>query len=218
MNAVLKEPLAAATPENANTREPRVRGAMIPVDPATGTYFDVLVGNVFARKGPRLTVRGGTLIHQDGSVRFLRRDIFVTLGAATNVTSEDGQMGELDIDAIGVGQRIIVFGDACNGLQGVEIDAIEGHVRLGLASPLGSVAVDFASEGMESGGAIPGSVAAESLESAMGMVAPFGLAQDCFSGEVAEGSSLRATLGVNSELLAHGRRRHRPCVGRARSR
>lgn len=218
MNAVLKESLAAATPENANTREPRVRGAMIPVDPATGTYFDVLVGHVFARTGHRLTVRGGTLIRQDGSVRFMRRDILVTLGAATNVTSEDGLMGEMDTDAICVGQRIIVFGDACDGSRGVEIDAIEGHVRLGLSSPLGSTAGDLANVGRESGGAGSSSVAAEVSELAVGMVAPFGLAQECFSGDAAEGSNLRATLGVNSELLAHGRRRHRPCVGRARSR
>lgn len=218
MNAVLQEPLAAATPENANGCEPRVRGAMISGDPGAGTYFDVLVGHVFARKGPRLTVRGATLIRQDGSVRFSRRDIPVTLGAATNLTSEDGLMGELDIDAIGVGQRIIVFGDACEGPKGVEIDAIEGHVRLGLTNPLGSVAVDLGNVGMESGGAASGSVAAEDPESAVGMVAPFGLAQDFFSGDPAAGSTLRATLGVSSELLAHGRRRHRPCVGRVRAR
>lgn len=219
MNAVLTEPLEVATIENANSREPRVHGAMIPVDPASSTYFDVLVGHVVAHKGQRLTVRGATLIRQDGSVRFLRRDIAVTLGAATHVTSEDGLIGDLDTDAIGVGQRIIVFGDACEGSQGVEIDAIDGHVRLGLSSPLGQVATDLASVGRESGGAGPGSVAAEVRDPAMGMSAPFGLAQVCFSGDAAvEGSNLRATLGVNSELLAHGRRRHRPCVGRARSR
>jgi len=218
MNAVFKESLEVATPGNANAREPRVHGAMIPVAPDSSTYFDVLVGHVFARNGHRLTVRGATLIRHDGSVRFSRRDILVTLGAATNVTSEDGLMGEMDTDAICVGQRIIVFGDACDGPQGVEIDAIEGHVRLGLTSSLGSVAVDLASVGRESGGAGSGSVAAEVPDPAMGMVAPFGLAQVCLGGDAAEGSNLRATLGVNSELLAHGRRRHRPCVGRARSR
>ena len=217
MNAVVKEPLEAATPGNANVREPRVPGAMIPIDPASSTYFDVLVGHVFARDGHRLIVRGATLIRQDGSV-CSRRDIRVTFGAATHVTSEDGLMGELDTDAICIGQRIIVFGVAFEGSQGVEIDAIEGHVRLGLSSPLGSVAPDFANVGMESGGAGSGSVSAEAQELAMGMSAPFGLAQACFGGDTAEGSTLRATLGVNSELLAHGRRRHRPCVGRARSR
>ena len=217
MNAVVKEPLDVATPGNANTREPRVHGAMIPVDPASSTYFDVLVGHVVAREGQRLTVRGATLIRQDGSVRFVRHDIRVTLGAATNVTSEDGLMGELDTDAICVGQRLIVFGDACEGSQGVEIDAIEGHVRLGLSSPLGQVAADLAGVGMESGGAGPGSVAAEAVDPAMGMSAPFGLAQGYF-GDAAEGSALRATLGVHSDFFAHGRRRHRPCVGRARPR
>ena len=218
MNAVVKEPLEVATLGNANAREPGVHGAMIPVDPASSTYFDVLVGNVFARQGPVVTVRGGTLIRQDGSVRFARRDMKVTIGAATNVTSEDGLMGELDTDAICVGQRIIVFGDACDGPQGVEIDAIEGHVRLGLSSPLGSIESDLANEGRESGGAVSGSVSTEEPEAAS-MVTPFGPAQVRFNGDASvEGSTLRATLGVNSEIFALGRRRHRPCVGRARSR
>lgn len=217
MNAVIDQSLEAATPGNANARELRVPGAMILDDPASSTYFDVLVGHVFMREGHRLTVRGATLIRQDGSVSS-RRDVWVTIGAATNVTSEDGLMGELDNDAICVGQRIIVFGDACNGAHGVEIDAIEGHVRLGLTSPLGSVAVDLASEGRESGGAGSGSVAAEVPETAMGMVTPFGLARDYF-GDATEGSHLRATLGVSMmRVFAHGRRRHRPCVGRARPR
>ena len=216
MNAVIQEPLEVATPGNANTREPRVPGAMIPVDPASSTYFDVLVGYVFARSGHRLTVRGATLVRQDGSVSS-RRDIAVTIGAATIVTREDGLTGEMDTDAIRIGQRIIVFGDACEGPQGVEIDAIEGHVRLGLSSPLGSIAEDLSSEGKESGGAGSGSVAAEVPDSAMGMVAPFGHAQGYF-GDATEGSALRATLGVNMEFFAHGRRRHRPCVGRARPR
>ena len=218
MNAVVKESLEVATNGNANAREPRVHGAMIPVDPASSTYFDVLVGYVFAREGHRLTVRGATLIRQDGSVSS-RRDVWVTIGAATNVTSEDGLMGELDPDAICVGQRIIVFGDACNGAHGVEIDAIEGHVRLGLSNPLGSVAEDLSRVGKESGGAGSGSVAAEVPEAAMGMMTPFGLARGLFSGDAAEGSTLRATLGVNMmRVFAHGRRRHRPCVGRARPR
>jgi len=218
MNAVFNEPLAAATTENANVREPGVRGAMIPGDPATGTYFDVLVGHVFARKGLVLTVRGATLIAQDGSVRFARRDIRVTLGAATHVTCEDGLMGELDTDAIRVGQRIIVFGDACEGSQGVEIDAIDGHVRLGLTSPQAAVAIDLANAGRESGGAGFGSVQAEDPEPVSGIQTPFGHAQPDFSSPPAEGSHLRATLGVDSEVFALGRRRHRPCVGRARHR
>lgn len=218
MNAVVKESLEVATDGNANARELSVRGAMIPVDPASSTYYDVLVGNVFERQGHRLTVRGGTMIRQDGSVRFMRRDISVTLGAATHVTSEDGLLGELDTDAVCAGQRVIVFGDACEGSQGVEIDAIEGHVRIGLSSPLGSVAPDLASVGRESGGAGSGSVAAEAQEPA-GLSAPFGLAQGHFNGDATVGgSTLRATLGVHSEFFAHGRRRHRPCVGRARPR
>ena len=215
MNAVVKESLEVATIGNANAREPSVRGAMIPVDPASSTYFDVLVGHVIARHGHRLTVRGATLIRQDGSVRFVRRDIAVTLGAATNVTREDGLLGDMDTDAIRVGQRIIVFGDVCDGSQGVEIDAIEGHVRIGLSLPPGPIAPELATVGMESGGAGSGSVAAEAQELA-GMSTSFGLAQGHF-GE-AEGSALRATLGVYSDIFAHGRRRHRPCVGRARPR
>jgi len=149
--------LVVATPGTVNGRHSPVRGTVIPVDPASSTYYDVLVGHVFLRRGHVLTVRGATLIRQDGSVRFSNHDILVTIGAATNVTSEDGLMGELDTDAIVAGQRIIVFGDACDGAHGVEIDAIDGHVRLGLTTVL------------------PG-------------------------------------------VFENGRRRHRPCVGRARLR
>src|SRR5688572_19997262 len=65
MNAVSQESLEVATPGNANVRESRVHGAMILDDPASSTYFDVLVGHVFMREGHRLTVRGATLIRQD---------------------------------------------------------------------------------------------------------------------------------------------------------
>lgn len=218
MNAVINESLEAATLGNANALEPRVRGAMIPADPASSTYFDVLAGVVVARNGHRLAVRGATLVLQDGSVRMPGRDIIVTMGAATVVAREDDVHAELDTDAIVVGERIIVFGDACEGQHGVEIDAIEGHIRLVMAGPHGRVAAKLVSVGRESGGAGSGSVAAEAQESA-GLSAPFGLAQGNFDGDDSvEGSALRATLGVSNEILAYERRRHRPCVGRARPR
>ncbi len=59
-------------------------------DSVPGARFDVVVGNVIARAGDTLTVRGGTVIRRDGTVRFLRGDIDVLLGPNTIVTRDGG--------------------------------------------------------------------------------------------------------------------------------
>ena len=52
-------------------------------DSVPGPRFDVVRGNVIAREGDTLTVRGGTVIRRDDSVRFLRGDITVLIGPDT---------------------------------------------------------------------------------------------------------------------------------------
>jgi hypothetical protein len=76
-----------------------------------GPRFDVVWGNVTARDGDTLTVRGATLIRRSGSVVFKRDDITVIVGPETLVT-RDGQGGNnLTEDVISVGQRIHAFGE-----------------------------------------------------------------------------------------------------------
>ncbi len=118
-----------------------------------GPSHDALRGNVIARAGDTLTVRGATLIRRSGSVTFIRDDITLLVGDDTGVT-RDGQRGnDLGDEAISVGQRIAAFGEASEQNGEVVFDANPGRVRLhlthlwgtlGTANP-GSLVVDLAS-------------------------------------------------------------------------
>ncbi len=104
-----------------------------------GTQFDVVEGNVVARSGSNLTVRGATLIKRDGGVVFERGDTMLVVGPAT-VVMRDGQRDtSLNIDAISVGQRIHAFGTATEASNGdVTLDATAGRVRMHLTHLLGT--------------------------------------------------------------------------------
>jgi hypothetical protein len=104
-----------------------------------GSQFDVLSGNVTARNGNTLTVRGGTMIRRSGSVTFIRDDITLLVGPDTAVI-RDGQMGNaLGDAAISIGQRIRAFGTATESNGDVTFDAQQGRVRLELTHLLGTV-------------------------------------------------------------------------------
>jgi hypothetical protein len=112
----------------------RVRaGSSVP-----GPRFDVLRGNVIARSGDALTVRGGTLIRRDDSVVFVRGDVTVQVGADTAVI-RDGMRGLLGASAVSVGQRIEAFGQAGGTAEAVTLDAQQGRVRLQLTQLAGTV-------------------------------------------------------------------------------
>lgn len=104
-----------------------------------GANFDVVIGNVLARAGNELTVRGGTVIRTDDSVVFARGDITVAIGANTVVTKEGGDANGLDTNAISVGQRIHAFGDATSSDVNPTLDARAGRVRLHRTRVLGTV-------------------------------------------------------------------------------
>jgi hypothetical protein len=108
-----------------------------------GVAFDAVIGNVVARNGNELTVRGGTVVLQDDRVIFVRPDIKVLIGAGTAVTQFGGDGGVLNIDAISVGQRIHAFGDASGtvsaSVPNLELDATAGRVRLHATHLLGTV-------------------------------------------------------------------------------
>ncbi|MEX2149641.1 MAG: DUF4382 domain-containing protein [Steroidobacteraceae bacterium] len=110
-------------------------------DSVPGARFDVVRGNVIARADDALTVRGGTLIRRDDSVRFVRGDITVLIGPDTVVTRDGGGRNLLRPGAISVGQRIHAFGDVTvtPTVDTLTLDATAGRVRLNLTQLSGSV-------------------------------------------------------------------------------
>jgi hypothetical protein len=74
-----------------------------------GGEYDVVRGNVVARNGEQLTIKGATLTRADGSVVF-RDTIAIQLDAETGVKKQFST-GEHEISEISVGQRVLVFGN-----------------------------------------------------------------------------------------------------------
>lgn len=104
-----------------------------------GPQFDALWGNVIARDGDTLTVRGGTLMRRSGNAAFVRDDITLLVGPDTAVT-RDGQRGTaLTEDAISVGQRILAFGELTESTGDLTLNAQQGRVRLHLTHLSGTV-------------------------------------------------------------------------------
>ena len=110
-------------------------------DSVPGPRFDVVRGNVIARDGDTLTVRGGTVIRRDDSVRFVRGDITVLIGPDTIVTRDGGGRNLLRPGAISVGQRINAFGQvtATPSVDSLTLDATDGRVRMKLTHLSGRV-------------------------------------------------------------------------------
>ncbi len=107
-------------------------------DSVPGADFDVVIGNVAARSGNRLTVLGGTVIRRDDSVVFARGAIEVDIGQNT-VVRKEGDASALGLDAISVGQRINAFGVATASDVNPTLDATAGRVRLVLTHLTGTV-------------------------------------------------------------------------------
>jgi len=74
-----------------------------------GGSADVVTGNVIARTGDTLTVKGATLIRAGGSVIF-NDEVIVYLSEETIVKRQLGMGTEYDTDDISVGQRVRIFG------------------------------------------------------------------------------------------------------------
>jgi hypothetical protein len=104
-----------------------------------GPLFDVLWGNVMARDGDTLTVRGATLIRRSGTFAYLRRDITLLVGPNTVVTRVGQRGTNLTEDAISVGQRIHAFGAVSEINDELVLDAQSGRVRLHLTRLSGTV-------------------------------------------------------------------------------
>lgn len=85
-----------------------------------GGVLDAVTGNVIARNGNSLTVKGATLVRAGGSVIF-NDEVTVNLGDMTTVKRQMSLDNTYGIDDISVGQRVRVFGtltnDAANALE-----------------------------------------------------------------------------------------------------
>jgi hypothetical protein len=94
---------------------------------------------VIARSGNALTLRGTTLYRREGSVNFVRGDVALSISDTTEVQQAGQPDTALDIAAISVGQRVLVFGTVNDNGTDIDFDATEGRVRLQMTRLVGSV-------------------------------------------------------------------------------
>jgi hypothetical protein len=126
---------AAGTPRFSYTATAVYAGSSVP-----GGDLDAVTGNVVARQGRLLTVKGATLIRDVGSAIF-NDTVEIQLGENTVVSREFSSDGG-DIDDISVGQRIMAFGvlDEDETALDTTDAGSPGHVRLLLTTLNGLVA------------------------------------------------------------------------------
>jgi len=134
--------VAAGTLDVANrtyTAHTVLAGSSVP-----GSGLDAVVGNVIARDGNFLTVRGARIIPSDRVAHF-HDDVVVEVGPDTKVFRDGDRGADLDIGAISIGQRVTIRGtqggDGLTDAKSPQIlfDATEGAVRLHLTRLAGIV-------------------------------------------------------------------------------
>jgi hypothetical protein len=95
-----------------------------------GSERDAVQGNVIARDGNELLVRGATVIPQNAAA-FFHDDVVVTIGPDTKVFKTGSPDQALTTDAISIGQRVTVRGDVLDTTTDrIAIDATAGAVRM----------------------------------------------------------------------------------------
>jgi hypothetical protein len=102
-----------------------------------GAGRDAVVGNVIARDGNILTVRGATIIPHDRRAHF-HDDVLVQVGPDTKVFKDGDRESDLGIGAISVGQRVTIRGSGPDAMLAVTdasspqilFDATGGAVRM----------------------------------------------------------------------------------------
>lgn len=108
-----------------------------------GIDRDAVAGNVIARDGNLLTVRGATIIASDRRAHF-HDDVTVEIGPNTKVFRDGHRFSDLSIDAISVGQRVTVRGTILQTVTDaltpqIHFDATDGAVRMHVTHLLGIV-------------------------------------------------------------------------------
>jgi len=107
-----------------------------------GGTQDAVTGNVIARNGDTLTVKGATLIRTNGSAVF-NDEVTVQLGGSTTVKRQLSLGNTYTIDDISVGQRVTILGTLTDDtLPQLEMDAgltMEGRVLMQFTTLRGTV-------------------------------------------------------------------------------
>lgn len=107
------------------TAELVLAGSSVP-----GYERDAVAGNVIARAGDELIVRGATIIPRDAAA-FFHDDVVVTVGPGTKVFKTGAPDLPLTAADISIGQRVTVRGDVTQLLgDRIAIDATSGAVRM----------------------------------------------------------------------------------------
>ena len=118
-------------------------------DSVDGNGIDTVRGNIVARSGDLLTVRGAWSSHRNDRPRF-RRTVFVEVGPDTHVLKIRDRDGIYSEDDLSVGQKIVAFGefrDPANSLDATTdsapvLDATGGRVRMHVTHLFGEIS-DF---------------------------------------------------------------------------
>ncbi len=108
-----------------------------------GIDRDAVVGNIIARDGNFLTVRGATIIASDRRAHF-HDDVTVEVGPETRVFKDGDRVSDLSIGALSIGQRVTIRGTIAQALTDsltpqIHIDATNGAVRMHVTHLLGIV-------------------------------------------------------------------------------
>jgi hypothetical protein len=108
-------------------------------DSVGGERYAAVHGNIVARSGDTLTIKGAIAVHRDRPARF-RRTISVEIGPNTGVTKAGDPQAALDKDDLSVGQAIVALGqfsnpqvadtDPATSDAALILDATEGRVRM----------------------------------------------------------------------------------------
>ena len=119
-------------------------GVVLAGSSVPGIDLDAVVGNVIARDGNFLTVRGATLVPRDRRAHF-HDDVRVEIGPDTKVFKQGHRAGDLSTDAISIGQRVMIRGNQPDATTTdatapqVLFDATQGAVRMQLTHVSGIV-------------------------------------------------------------------------------
>jgi hypothetical protein len=111
-------------------------------DSVSGERIDAVHGNIVARSGDQLTVKGAFAVRRDRAARF-HRTVIVQVGPETKVLKMGTPGVVLDDQALSVGQAIVAFGtfgDPTAADRPPVLDATQSRVRMLVTHLHGSVA------------------------------------------------------------------------------
>jgi hypothetical protein len=117
-------------------------------DSVGGGRYSAVLGNIVARNGDQLVMKGAVAIRRDRRAHF-HRTVIVEIGPDTEVSRVGDPATDYDTDDLSVGQRAMVFGQFTNPAVdnsdrfgpdiALVLDATDGRARMLVTSLLGTV-------------------------------------------------------------------------------